>query len=151
MTDALDGALARMLKAETKFGAVFDHTVDKLLVATTLILVSPKLGKEIIYPTVAILSREVFVTALRARMAAVGRSSSVAVGLLGKIKTACQLVAITVILYARSEPSTELYKWAVKGFWAAAGMGILSALGMVMNAERALLAPQDDATPAAWK
>ena len=46
-----------------------------------------------------IIGREITISALREWMAQIGKSKSVAVSFLGKIKTAAQMVAIPLLLY----------------------------------------------------
>ena len=48
---------------------------------------------------VIIIGREIAISALREWMAKIGRSRSVAVSFLGKVKTTCQMVAIVLLLY----------------------------------------------------
>ena len=48
---------------------------------------------------VIIIGREIAISALREWMAKIGKSRSVAVSFLGKVKTACQMVAILLLLY----------------------------------------------------
>jgi len=48
---------------------------------------------------VIIIGREIAISALREWMAKIGKSRSVAVNFLGKVKTAAQMVAILLLLY----------------------------------------------------
>jgi len=98
VTDWLDGYLARKWNQTTSFGAFLDPVADKLMVAAALIVLT-EFGR--IYAIVAliIIGREITISALREWMAQVGQSKSVAVNLLGKIKTVGQLVAIPFLLY----------------------------------------------------
>ena len=98
VTDWLDGWLARRWNMTTDFGAFLDPVADKLMVAAALIVLA-ELGR--VYGLVAliIIGREITVSALREWMAQIGRSKSVAVNILGKVKTVTQLVAIPFLLY----------------------------------------------------
>jgi len=98
VTDWLDGYLARRWNQTTSFGAFLDPVADKLMVAAALIVLC-EFGR--IYAIVAliIIGREITISALREWMAQVGRSKSVAVNILGKVKTVSQLVAIPFLLY----------------------------------------------------
>ena len=98
VTDWLDGYLARRWNQTTSFGAFLDPVADKLMVAAALIVLT-EFGR--IYAIVAliIIGREITISALREWMAQVGRSKSVAVNILGKVKTVSQLVAIPFLLY----------------------------------------------------
>jgi len=98
VTDWADGWLARRWNQTTAFGAFLDPVADKLMVAAALIVLA-ELGR--VYGIVAliIIGREITVSALREWMAQMGQSRSVAVNILGKVKTVTQLVAIPFLLY----------------------------------------------------
>jgi CDP-diacylglycerol---glycerol-3-phosphate 3-phosphatidyltransferase len=98
LTDWLDGYLARWLNQASAFGAFLDPVADKLMVAAALILL---VSLNRVYAVIAavIIGREIAISALREWMAKLGRSRSVAVHFLGKVKTACQMAAILLLLY----------------------------------------------------
>jgi CDP-diacylglycerol--glycerol-3-phosphate 3-phosphatidyltransferase len=98
VTDWLDGWLARRLNQMSAFGAFLDPVADKLIVAGALLVL---LQLERVEALVAfiIVGREIAISALREWMASVGRSKSVAVAFIGKLKTVSQLVAIPLLLY----------------------------------------------------
>jgi CDP-diacylglycerol--glycerol-3-phosphate 3-phosphatidyltransferase len=98
ITDWLDGYLARTLNQTSAFGAFLDPVADKLMVAAALILLVA-LARVDAPIAVIIIGREIAISALREWMAKIGKSRSVAVNFLGKIKTACQMVAILLLLY----------------------------------------------------
>ena len=98
ITDWLDGYLARVLNQTSAFGAFLDPVADKLMVAAALIvLVEFDRAGAII--ALIIIGREIAVSALREWMAGIGESGSVAVALLGKVKTGLQMAAILFLLY----------------------------------------------------
>ena len=73
-TDWLDGYLARKLKQISPFGAFLDPVADKLLVATSLLLlVGTKDIPTIILPAIIIVGREIVISALREWMAELGK------------------------------------------------------------------------------
>jgi len=98
ITDWLDGYLARVLNQTSAFGAFLDPVADKLMVAAALILLV-WLGRVDAIIVVIIIGRELAITALREWMAKLGKSKSVAVNFLGKVKTFCQMAAILLLLY----------------------------------------------------
>lgn len=98
LTDWLDGYLARKLNQTSAFGAFLDPVADKLMVAAALILLV-KLGRADAMLAFIIIGREITISALREWMAKVGASKSVAVSMLGKIKTAFQMAALVLLLY----------------------------------------------------
>lgn len=97
-TDWLDGYLARKLNQTSAFGAFLDPVADKLMVAIALILLVQLDRTDAIIAGV-IIGREITISALREWMAKIGASRSVAVSMVGKIKTVAQMVAIPMLLY----------------------------------------------------
>ncbi len=104
-TDWLDGYLARRWDITSPFGAFLDPVADKLMVSTSLILLTGKYGRIIAIPTAIILAREIAVSALREWMAQRGLRDSVKVGFQGKVKTAATMVSLTLLLLATSDAS----------------------------------------------
>ncbi len=98
LTDWLDGWLARKLNQTSAFGAFLDPVADKLLVCATL-LVLLQLDRVNAFVALVIIGREITISALREWMAQIGASRSVAVHMLGKVKTTVQMVAIPFLLY----------------------------------------------------
>jgi len=99
LTDWFDGYLARKWNQTSAFGAFLDPVADKLMVAGALLLLV-QLGRTNAIIAFVIIGREIAITALREWMAQIGASKSVAVSSLGKIKTAAQMTAIPMLLYA---------------------------------------------------
>ena len=98
-TDWLDGWLARRWKQESAFGAFLDPVADKLMVAAALVLLVDAFDSMLVtLSAVVIIGREIVVSALREWMSEIGQRAHVAVSWLGKIKTATQMLAITVCL-----------------------------------------------------
>ena len=98
ITDWLDGYLARRWNQTSAFGAFLDPVADKLMVAAALIVLV-EFGRVGAIVSLIIIGREVAVSALREWMAGEGQSSSVGVAMIGKVKTAVQMVAISFLLY----------------------------------------------------
>jgi len=98
ITDWLDGYLARRLNQTSAFGAFLDPVADKLMVAAALIVLVEfeRVGAMI---ALIIIGREIAISALREWMAGEGQRSSVGVAMIGKVKTAVQMVAILFLLY----------------------------------------------------
>ena len=98
ITDWLDGYLARKLNQTSAFGAFLDPVADKLMIAAALIvLVDLERANAII--AFVIIGREIAISAMREWMAKIGQSRSVAVNLLGKVKTISQMIAVPLLLY----------------------------------------------------
>ena len=97
-TDWLDGYLARKLNQVSSFGAFLDPVADKFLVCASL-LVLVHLQRTDVFVALIIIGREIAISALREWMAQIGAARSVAVHMLGKVKTTVQMVAIPFLLY----------------------------------------------------
>jgi CDP-diacylglycerol--glycerol-3-phosphate 3-phosphatidyltransferase/cardiolipin synthase len=97
-TDWLDGYLARYLKQTSAFGAFLDPVADKLMVAAALIVLV-EFGRVGAIVSLIIIGREIAISALREWMAGEGQRSSVGVAMIGKVKTAVQMLAILLLLY----------------------------------------------------
>ncbi|CAI9296075.1 unnamed protein product [Lactuca saligna] len=130
ITDWLDGYLARKMNLGTAFGAFLDPVADKLMVATTLVLLCTKppeasmLGELpwlLTVPSIAVIGREITMSAVREWAASQGSklSEAVAVNNLGKWKTATQMTSLTILLIIRDPSFTEV------GFLGASGVGLL--------------------------
>lgn len=98
VTDWADGYLARKLNQTSAFGAFLDPVADKLMVAAALIVLV-QLGRTDAIIATIIIGREITISALREWMAKIGAAKSVAVSMLGKVKTAAQMTAIPLLLY----------------------------------------------------
>ena len=137
VTDWLDGYLARRWNQTTSFGAFLDPVADKLMVAAALIVLTEK---QLVDPfaSLIIIGREITVSALREWMAHIGQSKSVAVNVLGKLKTVSQLVAIPFLLYNGhlfAIDTNTVGRWLI---WVAA---ILTLWSMVVYLKAAVAAP----------
>jgi cardiolipin synthase (CMP-forming) len=98
LTDWLDGYLARKLNQTSSFGAFLDPVADKFLVCASL-LVLVHLQRADVFVALIIIGREIAISALREWMALIGANRSVAVHMLGKLKTTVQMVAIPFLLF----------------------------------------------------
>ncbi|GHD61051.1 CDP-diacylglycerol--glycerol-3-phosphate 3-phosphatidyltransferase [Jeongeupia chitinilytica] len=98
LTDWFDGYLARRWNQTSSFGAFLDPVADKLMVAAALILLV-EIGRAPAWLAVIIIGREITISALREWMAQLGKTKSVAVAYIGKLKTAAQMLAILFLLW----------------------------------------------------
>ncbi|WP_185236080.1 CDP-diacylglycerol--glycerol-3-phosphate 3-phosphatidyltransferase [Teredinibacter franksiae] len=99
ITDALDGYIARKYNLTTPFGAFLDPVADKLMVAVALaVLIESHSNIWFTLPATVIICREIVISALREWMAELGERATVAVSVVGKIKTTLQIIAIVVLL-----------------------------------------------------
>jgi CDP-diacylglycerol--glycerol-3-phosphate 3-phosphatidyltransferase/cardiolipin synthase len=85
------------MKQESAFGQFLDPVADKLIVAAAL-LVLLNMDRVQVWVALIIIGREITISALREWMALLGAGKSVAVHMVGKLKTTAQLVAIPFLL-----------------------------------------------------
>jgi cardiolipin synthase (CMP-forming) len=135
LTDWLDGYLARKLDQTSAFGAFLDPVADKFLVSASL-LVLVHLGRSDVFVALIIIGREIAISALREWMAQLGASKSVAVHMLGKLKTTMQMIAIPFLLYDDALFGVvDTLFWGTLLIWIAA---ILTVWSMVYYLQKAL-------------
>jgi len=94
-TDFLDGHIARSRNLVTDFGKFVDPVADKLLVLSTMILLTAQ-GKMPAWMVIIVLARDLAVDGLR--MVASLKGRVIAAGKLGKIKTVSQMAAISLAI-----------------------------------------------------
>lgn len=104
VTDWFDGYLARKFKSTSSLGRVLDPIADKLLVASTLLMMAAydRLGYTGLLPAVIILCREVLVSGLREFLAEI--QVGMPVTRLAKWKTGFQMTAIPMLMVADFSP-----------------------------------------------
>ena len=95
ITDFLDGYIARKRNIVTVFGSFLDPIADKFLIVSSLILLQ-ELGRIPVLIVITLVLREIYITALR--LLANEKGLVVAVGQLGKVKTATQMVGIPLLM-----------------------------------------------------
>ena len=97
-TDFLDGMLARMMSEESKLGELLDPIADKIIVATSLILLvmDGTIRHFEVIAAIIILTREILISGLREFLAK--GKIKLPVSNLSKLKTALQMVAIGLLL-----------------------------------------------------
>jgi CDP-diacylglycerol--glycerol-3-phosphate 3-phosphatidyltransferase len=140
ITDWFDGYLARKLKQSTPFGAFLDPVADKLIVAAALLMVTHTYANVwITIPAIALLMREIYVSALREWMSRYGSSEAVKVSFIGKFKTTAQMLALIGLLSGLEEFMGFPIYWVSLGKIFLYFAAVLSVWSMVVY------------TKAAWK
>jgi CDP-diacylglycerol--glycerol-3-phosphate 3-phosphatidyltransferase/cardiolipin synthase len=103
-TDFLDGFIARNQGSTSDFGKMLDPIADKLLVVGVLtsLMITGTIEDLNIIPALLIISREIFISGLREFAANSKLENTMEVSNIGKIKTALQMISLTLILLSIS-------------------------------------------------
>lgn len=109
LTDSVDGLLARDRNLVTDAGKILDPIADKVLVGGALVALS-LLGEVWWWVTIVILVREVGITVFRF---VVIRDTVIPAGVLGKVKTWVQSVAVSLALLPLDHLLGVWYLWLV--------------------------------------
>lgn len=135
LTDWADGYLARKLNQTSAFGAFLDPVADKFLVCASL-LVLVHLERADVFVALIIIGREIAISSLREWMAIIGATKSVAVHMIGKLKTTVQMVAIPFLLFdGKVLGVVDSRVWGTWLIWIAA---VLTIWSMVYYLQKAL-------------
>ena len=133
-TDWLDGYLARKLNQTSSFGAFLDPVADKFLVCASL-LVLVHLNRADVFVGLIIIGREIAISALREWMAQIGAAKSVAVHMIGKLKTVGQMVAIPFLLFdGMLFGVIDTHVWGTWLIWIAAVLTVWSMIYYLQKA-----------------
>ena len=95
LTDFVDGQIARKYNQVSDFGKFLDPLADKLLTIAAMCMFC-QWGRIPAWALMLVLSREFAVTGLR--LVAVGKGKVIAAGWSGKVKTACTMVGLCVMM-----------------------------------------------------
>jgi len=100
ITDYFDGYLARKYNAVSQLGSILDPIADKILILFVLFGLAINLSSYLIgFIGAIIITREIWVGALRDLNARNGNSDATNVTFLAKIKTSVQLSTLSVYLF----------------------------------------------------
>ena len=109
-TDFLDGYLARKNNLVTDFGKFMDPLADKVLVLAAMCFFIEK-GQMPGWAVVIVLFREFAVSGLR--LIAVEQQRVIAAAWSGKIKTACTMVGLCVMLFTSHPLLNQIVTWVI--------------------------------------
>ncbi len=132
ITDWFDGYLARKLKQSTAFGAFLDPVADKLIVSAALLMITHTYASIwITVPAILLMSREIYISALREWMGQQGKSDLVAVSMMGKAKTMAQMLALIGLLSELETFMGVTIYWVTLGYVLLYFAAVLSVWSMV--------------------
>lgn len=116
-SDWVDGYLARRWQVSSALGALLDPIADKLLTTAALVLlVADRPGPWLTLFAFVLLGRDLAISALRAWASGQGLGHALAVTPAAKLKTACEMAALLLMLAV-----------ATATFWQKLGMALLGA------------------------
>lgn len=135
-TDFLDGYIARKYNLITSFGKFVDPIADKLLVNTSFILLAFS-GSVPIVAVIVMIWRDTIVDGIR--MMASNKGKVMAAGVLGKLKTVTQMLAI-IVCFLNNLPFA-LFNFPMSDFlvWFATCISVLSGIAYFNQAKDILL------------
>ena len=124
LTDALDGALARLLRKQTELGAFLDPMAGKLLILAAFVTLVA-LDRIPVWLAVIVISRDVILALGSLVLAIMGQPVKVMPSLLGKATTVLQLslvaAALFAMYYGREWAATAALEWVTAGLTIASG------------------------------
>ncbi len=104
ITDALDGPVARLTKQRTRLGAYLDPLADKLLIISSLVVLS-HIGAAPAWFTILVLSRDLIVTLGYVTLYFwVQKRMEIHPSIMGKANTFLLLLTVTAILLSLYDP-----------------------------------------------
>jgi cardiolipin synthase len=127
ITDYLDGYFARTLHQETHLGSFLDPLADKLLIASTLLMLAGfgRIQGLSLIPAVIILCREILVSGLREFLAQT--AVSLPVTTLAKWKTTLQMLALGFLILGDPFPEIlPLPQFSILALWLSALLTLLT-------------------------
>lgn len=105
LSDALDGALARLFRQRTELGSYLDPIADKLLLST-LFLVLMHVGLVSFRVTVLVFSRDLGIVVVSALLYATTGTRDFHPSWLGKANTLAQILAVSSVVLAQTHPAS---------------------------------------------
>jgi len=130
-TDWLDGYLARTRGEVTAFGRFLDPVADKLLVAAALVLLV-EAERVPAMLAIIIIGREIAISALREWLAE--HATIVHVSMLGKMKTAAQMISIIALLLHMEIAGVDMHSLGLFLLWVAATLTLWSGYEYIRDA-----------------
>lgn len=135
LTDALDGALARLLKQRSTFGAYLDPVADKLLLSTLFLVLLYK-GLMPTTVTVLVFGRDVGILLVSALLyAAVGRREFNP-SIWGKANTLAQITAVAAVLLAQLTQARWVAAFRLVALDATIALTVISGLHYAWSVSR---------------
>jgi cardiolipin synthase len=135
LTDALDGALARVLKQRSTLGQYLDPVADKLLLSTLFLVL---MYKRLIPPAVTVLvfGRDVGILLVSAILYAAAGRREFSPSIFGKANTVAQVTAVAAVLLHQLTPVAWVEFLRIVALDATIFLTVASGLHYAWNASR---------------
>ncbi len=128
LTDALDGLIARSAGQRTSLGAWLDPMADKLLMVTTLIVLTlpgvPLVNHVPLWLTVLIISRDVVIVSVVAIVNLAIGHHTFSPSIWGKLATVSYIMLVVVVMYFNWQRESSLFVDAM--VWLALALTLVS-------------------------
>lgn len=137
ITDYLDGYVARTYSQISRLGQFLDPMADKLLVATTLLLLAgfQRISHYSLIPAIIILCREILVSGLREHLSDI--HITISVSRLAKWKTGVQMLAICLLFVGDTADIVSLARTIGEAMlWVAAVLTVITGYKYVASSMR---------------
>lgn len=138
ITDALDGAIARIWKQQTALGAYLDPAADKLLLVTAyVVLAIPNLHDGMVIPvwvTALVITRDVVIVVVALILYLAGGVTRFPPTWISKVNTATQVSAVILVLMSGVVTGLEIA--ATVAVYTVAGLTLLSGIDYIRHASR---------------
>lgn len=133
LTDHLDGVIARRTGTTSQLGALLDLVADKLLICLPMIFfISYFDNKDLILPSMIIISRELIVMAFRQFLTEIEGYNPVEVSIVAKSKTTIQITSLSFLIVS-SNFGEYFYLFTLLLFWLSAFISLYSLYGYITN------------------
>jgi cardiolipin synthase (CMP-forming) len=132
LTDALDGALARLLRCQTTLGAYLDPIADKLLLVTSFVSLAI-FGLIPGWLAVIVISRDAIILLGIAILTLMSVTYEIKPAIVSKVTTALQVATIFLALLYKTFIHNFSYYWIVGFCWITALFTIMSGLVYIIR------------------
>ena len=136
ITDYFDGIIARKYNLVTNFGKLLDPLADKMLVISSLLLITVNGDINVIF-TLVIVLREIIISAIR--LIALEQGEVIAASKIAKYKTATQMIAMIMIMLDLHKINTCLYVLTYLVFYISFVLTVLSLLDYIIKSKNVIL------------
>ena len=136
ITDYFDGVIARKYNLVTNFGKLLDPLADKMLVISSLLLITVNGDINVVF-TIVIVLREIIISAIR--LIALEQGEVIAASKIAKYKTATQMISMIMIMLDLHKINTMFYILTYTVFYVSFALTVLSLLDYIIKSKNVIL------------